>query len=47
MVTATKREEIREVIDTYTDNSCLYPDEECESRGENGYCVSTKGGIEC
>ena len=43
----TIRDEIREVIDTYTDDGCLYKDQECESRGRNGWCVSTDASYGC
>ena len=41
-----KQEEIREAIDAYTDDDCLYPDKECEfCRGE--YCVSDEDSYKC
>ena len=43
----TIREQIREVVDRYTDDSCLYKDKECESRGVNGWCVSTDASYLC
>lgn len=40
------REEIKEAIDTYTDDSCLYPDKSCEFCAD-GYCVSTEQAYKC
>ena len=45
-----KQEEIREIIDAYTDDTCLYPDKTCELRGSDivgGYCVSDDGSYNC
>ena len=42
----TKREEIREVIDIYTDDDCLYPNTTCEWH-KGGYCVSGDGSYKC
>ena len=42
----TKQEEIKEVIDAYTDDECLYPDKDCECRNR-GYCVSTDDAYKC
>ncbi len=42
----TKQEEIRKVIDTYTDDACLYPESSCAfDRG--GYCVSDDESYKC
>lgn len=48
----TKQEEIREVIDLYTDDRCLYPSKECKCHsgvggvGE-GYCLSDDDSYTC
>ena len=45
-----KREEIREIIDAYTDDACLYPDKNCENHGKakaDPYCVSADGSYNC
>ena len=46
------REEIRKVIDDYTDDRCLYPDRSCESHGLSnagfkGFCISVDGSYQC
>lgn len=42
----TKQEEIREVIEAYTDDDCLYSKEVCAfRRGE--YCISEEGAYKC
>ncbi len=41
-----KREEIRKVIDTYTDDSCLFPDRSCNALG-SGYCSSDTESYKC
>ena len=44
------REEIREVIDAYTDDECLYQDNPCEFLGKvlgGGYCNSAEGSYIC
>ncbi len=43
----SKQEEIREVIDDYTDDRCLYPDRSCESRSDVGYCSDGEGAYRC
>lgn len=43
----TKQEEIREVIDTYTDDVCLYPDKDCEFYTEFWYCISSDAAYGC
>ena len=43
----TKQEEIREVIDAYTDDDCQYHDRPCEFRGSYGYCISTDDAYKC
>ena len=46
----TKQEEIREVIDAYTDDACLYPKKDCEHHcfGINSeYCVHDDGSYKC
>ena len=43
-------EEIREVIDAYTDDVCLYQDSPCEFQGKSGlevYCSSAEGSYMC
>ena len=42
----TKQEEIRKVIDTYTDDGCLYPTKTCMSFKGN-YCISDDGSYTC
>ena len=34
----TKQEEIREVIDAYTDDTCLYPTDKCDFRSRDCCC---------
>ena len=41
-----KRNEIREAIDTYTDDECLFPDRSCNALG-SGYCSSTEEAYQC
>jgi hypothetical protein len=41
-----KQEEIREVIDTYTDDGCLFPDRSCNALG-SGYCSSDEEAYKC
>ena len=43
----TKQEEIRRIIDAYTDDECLYPDASCESRSGHGFCRSYEGSYKC
>ena len=43
----TKQEEIREAIDTYTDDRCPFPDDDCEYRAEYGYCISGDDAYKC
>lgn len=47
----TKQEAIREVIDTYTDDVCLYPNMDCEWRGDAcssfEYCADGEGAYNC
>ena len=41
-----KRKEIREVIDLYADDGCMYIDKVCAAyRGD--YCVSDEGSYKC
>ena len=47
MAKLTIRDEIREVVDKYADYTCLYKDDDCESRGRNGWCVSTDASYRC
>jgi len=46
-----KQEEIRQLIDTYVDDVCLYPDTGCTSESVHrdfpGYCDSTEGAYRC
>ncbi len=42
----TKREEIRDGIDLYTDDRCLYPEKTCISFKEN-YCIEEEGAYKC
>lgn len=42
----TKQEKIREVIDTYTDDGCLYPDKDCVLR-QDRYCLSDEDAYKC
>ncbi|MBA7665095.1 hypothetical protein ES703_73161 [subsurface metagenome] len=41
-----KREEIREIIDTYTDDGCFYPTKNCKLC-KGGYCISTDDAYKC
>lgn len=41
------REKIKEVIDAYTDDRCLYPDKDCESRGLYNYCRFSEEAYKC
>ncbi len=41
-----KREEIRKVIDTYTDDGCLFPDRSCNALC-GGYCSSDTESYKC
>ena len=43
---AEKRKQIREVIDTYTDDGCLFPDRSCSALG-SGYCSSSEESYKC
>jgi len=47
----SKQEEIRQVIDIYVDDVCLYPDTGCMSESVHrdfpGYCDSTEGAYRC
>ena len=43
----TKQEEIKEVVDTYTDDTCLYPDVECKARGTDNYCRFPDDAYKC
>ncbi len=43
----TKQEEIRELIDLYTDDECLYPNKDCESRGLFNYCRLGNDAYKC
>ena len=46
----SKQTEIREAIDTYTDDTCLYPNKLCQSRGTGryrGYCSSQENAYRC
>lgn len=38
-VNMTKQEAIKEVIDLYTDDRCLYPGKDCASFSKEGYCL--------
>ncbi len=40
------REEIREIIDTYTDDGCLYFENDCGFRNDK-YCVSDEASYQC
>jgi len=40
------REDIREVIDIYTDDGCLFPDRSCNALG-GGYCSSDGEAYKC
>ncbi|KKM24121.1 hypothetical protein LCGC14_1608270 [marine sediment metagenome] len=42
----TKQQEIREVIDHYTDDRCLFPDRVCNALGA-GYCSSQEEAYKC
>ena len=42
----TKQEVIREAIDIYTDDGCLYPDRSCNALG-SGYCSSMEESYKC
>ncbi len=42
----SKQEEIREAIDTYADNGCLFPDRWCNAWGGN-YCSSDIEDYKC
>ena len=41
------REEIKKVIDHYTDDDCLYPDKDCKYRGLYNYCISGDDAYKC
>jgi len=41
------REEIREVIDTYIDDGCLYPNKACVWCSKEGYCASGNDAYTC
>ena len=47
----SKQEEIRQLIDTYIGDVCLYPDTGCTSESVHrdfpGYCDSTEGAYQC
>ncbi len=45
----TKQGEIREVIDEYTDDVCLYKSRDCghHSQPRFEYCLSTEGAYKC
>ena len=46
----SKQEEIREVIDTYVDDGCLYPDRSCKHLSHpkvGGYCPSQEDAYKC
>ena len=42
----TKRGEIKKVIDAFSDDACLYPDEPCVYRTDK-YCLSSKNAYKC
>ena len=42
----SRQEEIREVIDLYTDDCCLFPDRSCNALG-SGYCSSGPEAYRC
>lgn len=41
----TKQQEIREVIDLYTDDECLYPDKDCKFRDR--WCIEGEDAYKC
>lgn len=47
----SRQEEIRQLIDTYVGDVCLYPDTGCTSESGHrcfpGYCDSTEGAYRC
>ena len=43
----TRQEEIREVIDKYTDDGCLYPEKACVRCSKEGYCASDNDSYTC
>lgn len=42
----SKQKEIREAIDTYVDDGCLFPDRSCNALG-SGYCSSYEEAYKC
>ena len=48
---ASKREEIRGVIDAFVEDKCLYPDIVCDTISTSpflpGYCSSSEGAYKC
>ena len=45
----TKQEEIREILDKWADDQCLYLEQQksCESRSDVGYCSDGVGAYRC
>ena len=43
----SKRDEIWEVIDEYTNDECLYPEKACARCSKEGYCASGNDAFTC